>query len=114
MSRLDSFIRRLEAQRACLNNAAQLIAGVPGNVLEFGLGGDSIMSIQVVSRARQAGLRLTSRDIFLYQTIAELAAVTAVGDGVVGVRRVARPRGSLRRQATPPRALGLAPGRRPR
>ncbi|MDQ3824966.1 MAG: condensation domain-containing protein, partial [Actinomycetota bacterium] len=39
----------------------------------FGLGGDSILSIQVVSRARQAGLRLTSKDIFLYQTIAELA-----------------------------------------
>src|SRR3989337_1351706 len=38
MSRLDSFIRRLEAQRACLNSAAQLIASVPGNVLEFGLG----------------------------------------------------------------------------
>ncbi len=39
----------------------------------FGLGGDSILSIQVVSRARQAGLRLTSRDVFLHQTIAELA-----------------------------------------
>jgi amino acid adenylation domain-containing protein/non-ribosomal peptide synthase protein (TIGR01720 family) len=43
----------------------------------FGLGGDSILSIQVVSRARQAGLRLASKDVFLYQTIAELA--TAVG-----------------------------------
>ena len=42
----------------------------------FALGGDSILSMQVVSRARQAGLRLTSRDIFLYQTVAELAAVT--------------------------------------
>ena len=38
MSRLDSFIRRLEAQRACLDHAAQLIGGLPGNVLEFGLG----------------------------------------------------------------------------
>ena len=38
MSRLDSFIRRLEAQRACLDHAAQLIAGLPGNVLELGLG----------------------------------------------------------------------------
>ena len=38
MSRLDSFIRRLEAQRACLNEAAQLTASLPGNVLEFGLG----------------------------------------------------------------------------
>ncbi|MEU4626609.1 non-ribosomal peptide synthase/polyketide synthase [Actinoplanes sp. NPDC023801] len=42
----------------------------------FALGGDSILSIQVVSRARQAGLRLTSRDVFLHQSIAELASVT--------------------------------------
>ena len=39
----------------------------------FQLGGDSILSIQVVSRARQAGLRLTVREMFQHQTIAELA-----------------------------------------
>ena len=38
MSRLDSFIRRLEAQRACLNRAAGLIEGLDGVVLELGLG----------------------------------------------------------------------------
>jgi S-adenosyl-L-methionine methyltransferase len=38
MSRLDSFIRRLEAQRACLNHAAELIRDVDGLVLELGLG----------------------------------------------------------------------------
>ena len=38
MSRLDSFIRRLEAQRACLNHVAALIAGLDGAVLELGLG----------------------------------------------------------------------------
>lgn len=38
MSRLDSFIRRLEAQRACLNLAAALVRGVEGPVLELGLG----------------------------------------------------------------------------
>lgn len=38
LSRLDSFIRRLEAQRACLNLAAAAIAGEPGTVLELGLG----------------------------------------------------------------------------
>ena len=38
MSRLDSFIRRLEAQRACLNMAASLVRGVDGAVLELGLG----------------------------------------------------------------------------
>jgi hypothetical protein len=38
MSRLDSFIRRLEAQRACLARAADLVASLPGPVLELGLG----------------------------------------------------------------------------
>ena len=38
MSRLDSFIRRLEAQRACLGRAAALIQGLDGVVLELGLG----------------------------------------------------------------------------
>jgi hypothetical protein len=38
VSRLDSFIRRLEAQRAVLNRAAALIADLDGPVLELGLG----------------------------------------------------------------------------
>lgn len=38
MSRLDSFIRRLMAQRACLDRAAELVRDVPGPVLELGLG----------------------------------------------------------------------------
>ena len=38
MSRLDSFIRRLEAQRACLELAADLVADLDGEVLELGLG----------------------------------------------------------------------------
>ncbi|MFQ5954288.1 MAG: class I SAM-dependent methyltransferase, partial [Kiloniellales bacterium] len=38
MSRLDSNICRLQAQRACLNAAAAMIARLPGPVLELGLG----------------------------------------------------------------------------
>jgi len=38
VSRLDSFIRRLEAQRACLDLAAGQIRELPGPVLELGLG----------------------------------------------------------------------------
>ena len=38
MSRLDSFIRRLEAQRACLDHAAKLICELPGEIMELGLG----------------------------------------------------------------------------
>ncbi len=41
----------------------------------FTLGGDSILGIQVVARANQAGLRLNPKDLFQYQTIADLAAV---------------------------------------
>lgn len=38
MSRLDSFIRRLEAQRACIDHAAAAIGEQGGMVLELGLG----------------------------------------------------------------------------
>jgi non-ribosomal peptide synthase protein (TIGR01720 family) len=41
----------------------------------FSLGGDSILSIQVVSRAARAGLRLTPGQLFQHPTIARLAAV---------------------------------------
>lgn len=40
----------------------------------FELGGDSILSLQVVSRARQHNILLTPRQLFQYQTVAELAA----------------------------------------
>ncbi|WP_349307931.1 amino acid adenylation domain-containing protein [Streptomyces sp. H10-C2] len=47
----------------------------------FDLGGDSIVSIQLVSRAREAGLLLTPRDVFEHRTVARLAAVAgAVAD----------------------------------
>ncbi|WP_460060383.1 non-ribosomal peptide synthase/polyketide synthase [Pseudomonas sp. H2_H09] len=45
----------------------------------FALGGDSIVSIQVVSRARQAGIILTPKDVFQYQTVQSLARVAQVG-----------------------------------
>ncbi len=38
MSRLDHVLRRLTAQQACLNRAAELIDGLDGLVLELGLG----------------------------------------------------------------------------
>jgi S-adenosyl-L-methionine methyltransferase len=38
VSRLDSFIRRLQAQRACLDRAAGLVQELDGLVLELGLG----------------------------------------------------------------------------
>ena len=47
--------------------------GVHDNFFE--IGGDSILSIQIVSRAQQAAIRVTPRQIFEHPTIAELAAV---------------------------------------
>jgi amino acid adenylation domain-containing protein/non-ribosomal peptide synthase protein (TIGR01720 family) len=41
----------------------------------FELGGDSILSIQVVTKAQQRGLRLTPRQLFEHKTIGELAKV---------------------------------------
>ncbi|OAB58113.1 hypothetical protein AY600_04790 [Phormidium willei BDU 130791] len=41
----------------------------------FALGGDSILSLQVVAKANQLGLQLTPKQLFEHQTIAELAAV---------------------------------------
>jgi amino acid adenylation domain-containing protein/non-ribosomal peptide synthase protein (TIGR01720 family) len=41
----------------------------------FALGGDSILSMQLITQARRAGLHLTPRQLFQYQTIAELASV---------------------------------------
>ena len=38
MSRLESFIRRLDAQRLCLDWAAGAVVERPGAVLELGLG----------------------------------------------------------------------------
>ncbi|HBL31683.1 MAG TPA: hypothetical protein DD490_33080, partial [Acidobacteria bacterium] len=38
----------------------------------FELGGDSVLGIQLFSRARSEGLHVTSDQLFTHQTIAEL------------------------------------------
>jgi non-ribosomal peptide synthetase component F/aryl carrier-like protein len=52
----------------------------------FELGGDSLVSIQIVERALRSGLRLSLRQTFEHQTIAELALV-AGGNESVGTER---------------------------
>src|SRR5215203_1298193 len=78
------------------NPVEELLAGIWSDVLGlervgihdnfFQLGGDSILSIQVVARARRAGLLVTTRQFFIHQTIAGLAAaaVAAVADEASG------------------------------
>ncbi|MFD8757356.1 phosphopantetheine-binding protein [Kitasatospora sp. NPDC059577] len=41
----------------------------------FDLGGDSVVAMQLVARAREAGLEISRREVFLLQSVAELAAV---------------------------------------
>jgi aryl carrier-like protein len=43
----------------------------------FALGGDSIMSIQLASRARRAGLVVSAKDVFEHRTVAALAGIAA-------------------------------------
>jgi len=59
MSRLDAFIRRLTAQRGCLNLAAELLTDLPGPVLEIGLGnGRTYDHLRTL---------FTGRDIFVFE-----------------------------------------------
>jgi amino acid adenylation domain-containing protein/non-ribosomal peptide synthase protein (TIGR01720 family) len=46
----------------------------------FDMGGDSISSIQLVSRARKAGLVITPRHVFQHQNVASLATVAVALD----------------------------------
>ena len=59
MSRLDSAIRRLEAQRACLDRAVELLGGVPGHVFELGLGNG-----RTYDHLRE---RFPGREIFVFE-----------------------------------------------
>ncbi|MCL2535787.1 MAG: condensation domain-containing protein, partial [Nocardiaceae bacterium] len=45
----------------------------------FALGGDSIMSIQLVSRAKASGLHFSPRDVFDHKTVQALASVAQAG-----------------------------------
>jgi amino acid adenylation domain-containing protein/non-ribosomal peptide synthase protein (TIGR01720 family) len=49
----------------------------------FALGGDSILSLQIISKANQAGLYLTPKQMFQYQTIAQLAAVVGTSNEII-------------------------------
>ncbi|GER90177.1 hypothetical protein KDW_43390 [Dictyobacter vulcani] len=51
----------------------------------FALGGDSILSLQIIARANQAGLRLAPRQLFQYPTVAGLAAIVEISDTGTGL-----------------------------
>ncbi len=80
--------------RAPADAIEEILAGIYAQVLGlervgvddsfFDLGGDSILSMQVVARARAAGVLCRPRDIFVEQTVARLAQVVGVAGGEVG------------------------------
>nr|WP_234834970.1 non-ribosomal peptide synthetase [Mycolicibacterium stellerae] len=71
----------------------QILAGIYAQILGlervgvddpfFELGGDSILAMQVVARARAAGVTCRPRDIFVEQTVAQVALVAAFAVGEV-------------------------------
>ncbi|PTR22847.1 non-ribosomal peptide synthase protein (TIGR01720 family)/amino acid adenylation domain-containing protein [Rhodococcus sp. OK519] len=77
--------------RAPSTPAEQTIAAIVAEVLGlervgandslFALGGDSIVAMQMVSRARAAGLAFTAREVFEHKTVAAIARVAAPVEG---------------------------------
>jgi non-ribosomal peptide synthase protein (TIGR01720 family) len=85
----------VDRYRAPGDAVEEILAGIYAQVLGlervgveesfFELGGDSILSMQVVARARAAGVLCRPRDVFVEQTVARLARVAVVADGDAGV-----------------------------
>ncbi|HEY5853267.1 MAG TPA: amino acid adenylation domain-containing protein [Aldersonia sp.] len=81
------FVVRRGISRAAGTDAERTLATLFGEILGvsevgaddsfFALGGDSISSIQLVSRAKAAGLVFTARDVFERKTVGALAALAA-------------------------------------
>ncbi|WP_051227590.1 non-ribosomal peptide synthetase [Oceanospirillum beijerinckii] len=70
------------------NDVERALASIIGSLLEreqvgvddnfFHIGGDSILSLQVVSRALAEGIAITARDIFEQKTVLKLASVASL------------------------------------
>ena len=85
----------IDRYRAPASAVEEILAGIYAQVLGlervgvddsfFDLGGDSILSMQVVARARAAGVMCRTRDVFVEQTVARLARVAGVADGAGGL-----------------------------
>ncbi|WP_414586466.1 amino acid adenylation domain-containing protein [Scytonema sp. PCC 10023] len=63
---------------------AEVLAVKPVGINDnfFALGGDSILIMQTIARAKQAGIQLTPRQMFGYPTIVEVAAVASTATAV--------------------------------
>ncbi|WP_160103359.1 amino acid adenylation domain-containing protein, partial [Rhodococcus sp. T7] len=87
------FGQRVTAGRGPVTETERLLADLFAEVLGldsvgvddsfFALGGDSIMSIQLVTRAKAAGVLISPRDVFERKTVAGLAATAGTDDEAV-------------------------------
>ncbi len=128
MSRLDSFIRRMQAQRDCLNAVADDVRSLSGPILELGLGngrtydhlrglfpGRDIYVFERQVRTHPDCIppddRLFLGDIFetLPRAIAQLGATAALAHSDLGTGEAAANRALGRRLAPALDAL-MAPG----
>ena len=91
----------VEATLAALWQAALNVEAVGRHDNFFTLGGDSILSLQIIARARRQGIRLTPKQLFEKQTLAELAQVATVAE--------AKPVAAPVTASVGPRAFALTP-----
>jgi amino acid adenylation domain-containing protein/non-ribosomal peptide synthase protein (TIGR01720 family) len=87
------FGQRVTTSRTPLTEIERILAGLFAEVLGldtvgvddsfFAIGGDSIMSIQLVTRAKAAGVVISPRDVFERKTVAALAEIAGQGDETV-------------------------------
>ncbi|MFZ2173425.1 MAG: amino acid adenylation domain-containing protein, partial [Rhodococcus sp. (in: high G+C Gram-positive bacteria)] len=87
------FGQRVTASRSPVTANERILADLFAEVLGldsvgvddsfFTIGGDSIMSIQLVTRAKAAGVLISPRDVFERKTVAGLAEIAGNGDETV-------------------------------
>ncbi|WP_437715401.1 amino acid adenylation domain-containing protein [Sorangium sp. So ce448] len=73
---------RTPAERALVDVWSEVLGRAPTSIHDsfFDSGGDSMLAVRLVSRAKQAGLELSVRDVFQHQTIAQIATSAARAD----------------------------------
>lgn len=98
-------------QQILIDIWAELLGRQSVHVLDnfFQLGGDSILAVSAVGRARQRGLRLTLQDFFSRPTVVQLAAVAV---SQLPAQRL-MPKPGTRIPLTPVQALFFAAQQRP-
>lgn len=94
MSRLDSMLRRLAAQRDALNWAAQQVATVSGDVLELGLGnGRTYDHLREILPERR--IRVIEREVQAHHSCIPPGADLLLGEAVPMLTQLSRDGASI-------------------